>query len=100
MDEIPDYELSDQVGHDVPLTSRNWLPVWQLEMGYNTSILTGHLSSSHRTACGLEQIVKAAKDFDQLKSELLKFIQERKDFVKDAEDKWDGPNPERWGFPT
>lgn len=100
MDQIPEYRLKDKPDPGIPLTVDNWMPYWQLEMDYDTSIMTGYLMSSDRDATGLEKIVNSANSFDELKSEILKFIQERKDFYKDVTDKWDGPNPERWGFPS
>jgi len=100
MDQIPKYELKDKPAPGISLTVDNWLPYWQLEMEYDTSVMTGYTLATDRDADTLEKIVNSAQNFDELKSELLKFIQGRKDFIADVDEKWNGPNPERWGFPS
>jgi len=76
-----------------------WLQYFHGEYNSDTSLLTGHIDATQQISEGLAKIVETTKSYDELKTELLKFIKERRDFKKDVDDKWNSNHPEQWGFP-
>jgi len=99
VDSIDELKPGEKPEQSEPLTKDNWLGYWINEIHQDATFLIGHQDGNDRITCGLEKILKQAQDFDQLKAELLKFIQERKEFSKDLEEKWDGDTPEKWHLP-
>lgn len=82
-----------------PLSVDTWLTYWVYEFELDTSLLTGYTEATKHHTDHLEELVKVSTSFTELKAELINFIKERRMFLKDVDDKWDGDQPERWGFP-
>lgn len=98
-DSVDELKPGETPAQSEPLTKDNWLGYWINEIHENGPFFIGYWDGNDRITCGLEAIVNKAQTFDELKTELLKFIQERKDFSHDVQEKWDGDTPETWHLP-
>src|ERR1700759_1134611 len=92
-------ELEPGEKPDGALTKDNWLGYWINEIHENATFFIGYRDGNDRITSDLEEVVNGAHSFEELKAELLKFIQDRKDFSKDVREKWYGDEPEKWNLP-
>lgn len=72
-----------------PYTAENWIEQYaDLGNAADHSMLLGYMDCLDRVLPVLGKIVETATNFDELKTELLKFNQQQKDFLADVEAKW------------
>lgn len=45
-----------------------------------------------------EKMVNTAKNFEELKEQILNFVTSQSDLVKEIRNKWDSPDAEKYGF--
>jgi hypothetical protein len=84
---------------DPPLTVNSWFNYYYNEYDFEFLRLLGNVDANDQITTALNKIVDKAKSYEELKAELLTFIKERKDFVKDFTNKWLGDEPEKYELP-
>lgn len=81
------------------LTKRSWPK--ELAVGFDGeyTLLYGYMDCVERVVPVLGKMVDRAKEFDELKDELLKFIEQQKNFLNDVYDKRTSGNAGKYGLP-
>jgi len=80
------------------LTKRNWPKRVETQFEGEMAMLFGYLSCVDAEIPALTKIIKKAQNFDELKSELLNYIDRQQQFVNDVDEKMNGPNSADYGF--
>ena len=68
------------------LTEKSW-PTY-LELGGQETMF-GYMDATFHIMPVIKKMLKKAKSFDELKSELTEFYTNRENFIKDVNEKWD-----------
>lgn len=83
----------------VPFTAEDWVSRFT-EINSDAGMLNGYLVCSKRTAFALDRIVETAKNFEELRQEILAFAQAQRDLNNDIDEKWyNSDDPQIYGLP-
>lgn len=69
------------------------------ELNYDSTMLLGYMECASLSAAALIRILEVAKDFDDLKKQVLEFAKEQQALVRDIDKKWQGDDPEKYDLP-
>lgn len=81
-----------------PFTADDWVERFD-EFNFNATFLLGHLQAVEIFIPLLKKIAANAKDFADLKMQLLEFANTQEDFRNDVFLKWESDNPSQYGLP-
>jgi hypothetical protein len=82
-----------------PLTKGTWVKKYKEELDGEVFQLWGYAEAVVRQVPVLEKMVNTAKDFEELKAQILKFTKQQMDVVKDIEAKQEF-DPTSYGLPN
>jgi hypothetical protein len=88
----------EEPAHDEALTKDNWSGYFNNSIAQDEIFLFGHLEGSDRITSTLEKMVHKATTFDELKADLLNFIQSQKEMRDDIDEKYHSDEPQKWGM--
>jgi hypothetical protein len=82
-----------------PFTVNNWVDRFEADYDCDHAMLCGHMACIDTLAPELIRIAKTAKDFDDLKKQVLKLAERQEVLIMDIQKKWHGEHPENYGLP-
>ncbi len=81
-----------------PITAADWQQGYE-SLNKDPSLLLGYMDCARRSATELFQIIEKAKNFEELKEQIVGFAQQQVDLINEIDDKWYGDDPWEYDLP-
>lgn len=82
-----------------PFTADQWQSLYS-SLGKDPTLLLGYMDCASISASELFRILETAKNFEDLKEQVLGFAQGQVNLINTIDDVWYGDDPEKYDLPS